>query len=32
MHNDRYWLEMIIKKIEDNEKKAKLLKIFKFNV
>lgn len=30
MENDRYWLEMIIKKIEDNEKKAKLLKVFGF--
>ena len=32
MDNERYWLEMIIKKIEDNEKKAKLLKVLKFNI
>ena len=30
MDNDRYWLQMIIKKIEDNENKAKLLKVFGF--
>lgn len=30
MDNDRYWLEMIIKKIEDEEKKKKLLKVFGF--
>ena len=32
MDNERYWLEMIIRKIEDNEKKAKLLKVLKFNI
>ena len=30
MDNNRYWLEMIIKKIEDEEKKKKLLKVFGF--
>ena len=30
MDNDRYWLEMIIKKIEDEDKKKKLLKVFGF--
>lgn len=30
MDNNRYWLEMIIKKIENEEKKKKLLKVFGF--
>lgn len=30
MDNDRYWIEEIIKKIDDQKKKDKLLKVFGF--